>query len=68
MLKLMSTRENSNFVADAIARSSVLAFVTQRHDLRSLHVTMQMTLRRAALRVYVLQVRIDSALSAVMNC
>uniref|UniRef100_H2YTX0 RCR-type E3 ubiquitin transferase n=1 Tax=Ciona savignyi TaxID=51511 RepID=H2YTX0_CIOSA len=33
----------------------VISFVTQRHDLKSLHLTLQMTLRRAALRVYVLQ-------------
>ncbi|XP_076822444.1 E3 ubiquitin-protein ligase MYCBP2-like isoform X2 [Clavelina lepadiformis] len=57
MKKLMCGQSgNSNDIArDAVQCSYVLPFVTQRHDLKSLHLTMQMTLRRAALRVYVLQ-------------
>nr|CAB3264102.1 E3 ubiquitin-protein ligase MYCBP2 [Phallusia mammillata] len=55
MLKLMKLCENNNIASEVVSHSSILAFVTQRHDLKSLHLTLQMTLRRAALRVYVLQ-------------
>ena len=58
MKRLMRGKSgNSNNIArDAVHGSSVLPFVTQRHDLKSLEATLQVAIRRAALRVYVLQV------------
>nr|XP_026691648.1 E3 ubiquitin-protein ligase MYCBP2 [Ciona intestinalis] len=46
---------NNDIAGRAVHGSNVISFVTQRHDLKSLQLTLQMTLRRAALRVYVLQ-------------
>lgn len=61
MKRLMRGKSgNSNNIArDAVLGSPVLPFVTQRHDLKSLESTLHITLRRATLRVYVLQVNLD---------
>ena len=53
-----SLSSNSERDVDKVLRRPVMAFVIQRHDLESLQLAMKQGLRKAACRVYALQVSI----------
>ena len=61
MAKLIQSAEKSCLkpgVSDKALQKPVMAFVIQRHDLESLQLAMKLALRKAACRVFALQVRI----------
>ena len=62
MAKLIQSAEKSSLkpgVSDKALQKPVMAFVIQRHDLESLQLAMRLALRKAACRVFALQVRIN---------
>lgn len=51
-------RPSGNGLGDRTLQRPVISFVMQRHDLESLQIAMRHSLRKAACRVYALQVSI----------
>ena len=65
MAKLIQSAEKSSLkpgVSDKALQKPVMAFVIQRHDLESLQLAMKLALRKAACRVFALQVRLRPCL------
>ena len=68
MAKLIQSAEKSSLkpgVSDKALQKPVMAFVIQRHDLESLQLAMKLALRKAACRVFALQVRLIRKISTI---
>lgn len=56
MTRLIQTAESNRSMGDKVLHRPVMAFVIQRHDLEGLQFAMKQSLRKAACRVFALQV------------